>query len=36
MLWIINKVTSVKLSKQEEEIGLDEILHGERAYTDAM
>ncbi len=36
MLWIINKITSVKLSKQEEEIGLDEILHGERAYTDAM
>ena len=36
MLWLINKITSVKLSKQEEEIGLDEILHGERAYTDAM
>jgi Amt family ammonium transporter len=36
MLWFINKITPVKLSKEEEEIGLDEILHGETAYTDAM
>ncbi|HEY5535627.1 MAG TPA: ammonium transporter [Ignavibacteria bacterium] len=36
MLWVINKITSVKLTKAEEEIGLDEILHGEHAYTDAM
>lgn len=36
MLWGINKITPVTLSKQEEEIGLDEILHGEHAYTDAM
>jgi ammonium transporter, Amt family len=36
MLWFINKITPVKLTKKEEEIGLDEILHGETAYTDAM
>ncbi len=36
MLWAINKITPVTLSKQEEEMGLDEILHGEHAYTDAM
>lgn len=36
MLWAINKITPVTLSKHEEEIGLDEILHGEHAYTDAM
>ncbi len=36
MLWIINKFTPVTLTKEEEEIGLDEILHGEHAYTDAM
>jgi len=36
MLKLINFVTPVRLSKEEEEIGLDEILHGETAYTDAM
>lgn len=36
MLWVINRITPVKLTKEEEEIGLDEILHGEHAYTDAM
>ncbi|MBS1519240.1 MAG: ammonium transporter [Bacteroidetes bacterium] len=36
MLVIINKITPVKLSQSDEEIGLDEILHGEHAYTDAM
>jgi ammonium transporter, Amt family len=36
MLWIINKITPVRLSKEEEAIGLDQILHGETAYTDAM
>jgi len=36
MLWFINKITPVTLSKEEEAIGLDEILHGEQAYTDAM
>ncbi|MGB4851576.1 MAG: ammonium transporter, partial [Ignavibacteria bacterium] len=36
MLWIIDRITPVKLTSAEEEIGLDEILHGEHAYTDAM
>ncbi len=36
MLWLINKITPVTLTKEEEAIGLDEILHGEQAYTDAM
>ena len=32
MLWIINKFTPVRISAQEEELGLDETLHGENAY----
>jgi Amt family ammonium transporter len=32
MLWLINFVTPVKVTKQEEEIGLDNSLHGELAY----
>jgi Amt family ammonium transporter len=32
MLFVINKVTPVKLSLVEEEAGLDETLHGEAAY----
>ena len=32
MLWLINKVTPVKVTAKEEEIGLDESLHGETAY----
>ncbi len=32
MLWLINKITPVKVTAQEEEIGLDEALHGEKAY----
>jgi Amt family ammonium transporter len=32
MLWLINKVTPVKVSNQDEENGLDEALHGETAY----
>ena len=32
MLWIINKITPVKVTAQEEETGLDEVLHGETAY----
>ena len=32
MLWLINKVTPVKVTAQEEELGLDEALHGETAY----
>ena len=32
MLWIINFITPVKVSKAEEEAGLDSSLHGELAY----
>jgi len=31
-LWLINKVTTVKVSDEEEEMGLDVALHGEEAY----
>jgi Amt family ammonium transporter len=32
MLGIINKITPVKVSAEDEELGLDETLHGEHAY----
>jgi Amt family ammonium transporter len=32
MLWIINFITPVKVTRQEEETGLDNSLHGELAY----
>jgi Amt family ammonium transporter len=32
MLFVINKITPVKVTKQEEEDGLDTALHGEHAY----
>ncbi len=35
MLWLINKITPVKVEDAHEEMGLDEALHGEPAYTDA-
>ncbi len=31
-LWLINKVTPVKVSAEEQEMGVDEALHGEIAY----
>lgn len=33
MLWLINRVTAVKVTEDTEEIGLDEGLHGEVAYV---
>ena len=33
MLWLIDKVTPVRVDPAHEEVGLDEALHGERAYT---
>ncbi len=33
MLWIINKITPVKVSEETESRGLDEGIHGEQAYT---
>jgi Amt family ammonium transporter len=35
MLWLINKATPVKVEEHHEQMGLDEALHGERAYTEA-
>lgn len=32
MLWLINFITPVRLTKEEEEKGLDSVLHGEEAY----
>ncbi|MBP8081589.1 MAG: ammonium transporter [Spirochaetes bacterium] len=32
MLWLINKITPVKIDPKHEEEGLDEALHGESAY----
>ncbi len=34
MLWIIDKITPVRLTKEEEEVGLDLTLHGEIAYEE--
>jgi Amt family ammonium transporter len=36
MLWLINKVTPLRVSAAEEESGLDESLHGEKAYLEAV
>jgi Amt family ammonium transporter len=33
MLWIINKITVVRVSETEEAAGLDDALHGEQAYA---
>ena len=32
LLWLINKITPVRVSKADEEKGLDIALHGENAY----
>lgn len=32
MLWVINRITVVRVAEMQEEIGLDESLHGEKAY----
>jgi hypothetical protein len=32
MLWVIDRITVVNVTKMTEEIGLDEGIHGERAY----
>jgi Amt family ammonium transporter len=36
MLWLINKVTPVKVSEEQERDGLDTALHGEKAYDDDL
>ena len=36
MLWIIDRITPVKVESAQEEVGLDEALHGEQAYIEAI
>jgi ammonium transporter, Amt family len=36
MLWIINKMTPVRVAEASEEVGLDEALHGEQAYLEEI
>jgi len=36
MLWLIDRITPVKVSEASEEAGLDEALHGEQAYVEAL
>ncbi len=33
MLWLINKVTHVRVTEEEERLGLDQSIHDEEAYT---
>ena len=34
MLWLINKITPVRVSEQEELVGIDAAIHGEKAYDE--
>ncbi|QQR73370.1 MAG: ammonium transporter [Holophagales bacterium] len=34
MLWVINKITPVRVEEAQEEVGLDEGIHGEKAYLE--
>jgi len=36
MLWLINRVTPVRVEEAHEQIGLDEALHGEQAYIEMV
>ena len=36
MLWVIDRITRVRVDPAHEELGLDEALHGERAYLEAI
>ena len=36
MLWVINKITTVKVNEATEGVGLDEGIHGERAYLEGV
>ena len=36
MLAVINKITRVKVSETEEDTGLDEAIHGEKAYDEGV
>ncbi len=34
MLWLIDKITPVRVADAHEQVGLDEALHGEVAYLE--
>jgi ammonia channel protein AmtB len=34
MLWIIDRITIVRVEDAHEELGLDEAIHGETAYVE--
>jgi len=36
MLWLIDKVTRVRTTEDDERKGLDQALHGEQAYEEAL
>ncbi|MEO7795838.1 MAG: ammonium transporter [Thermoanaerobaculia bacterium] len=36
MLWLIDRITPVRVEESDEAAGLDEALHGERAYLEAL
>ena len=36
MLWLINRVTPVRVTEAAEELGIDEAEHGETAYLEAV
>lgn len=36
MLWVIDRFTRVRVTDEEAEAGLDEVLHGETAYVEAL
>jgi Amt family ammonium transporter len=36
MLWIINKITPVRISEKDELVGIDIAIHGEKAYDEGV
>ncbi|MGH9409302.1 MAG: ammonium transporter [Vicinamibacterales bacterium] len=36
MLWLVDRITAVRVTDAHERLGLDEALHGEMAYTDEV
>jgi len=36
MLWVIDRITPVRVGEAEQGMGLDEALHGEQAYVEAL
>jgi Amt family ammonium transporter len=36
MLWVIDRITAVRVEGSEEQAGLDESLHGEAAYIESV